>query len=160
MDVGKLNYIIASNTDPDSLYATGLPMQDLLNAMKERIHTNRLVLLLDACHSGAAESKDLVASNFDADAIPIGNGQLVICSSKDNQVSFESKRCQNGVFTEHLLTALRSKGKNTNMKDAFDSLRGGVEKEVLNDRGALQTPVMKSKWEGPELILSAIPAFA
>ncbi|HEY9714023.1 MAG TPA: caspase family protein, partial [Chroococcales cyanobacterium] len=154
MDVCGTNYIVTHNTDPESLYATGLPMQELTSAIKDRIHSDRIVVILDACHSGSARAtKDLtLASNFDAESIAAGVGQMVICSSKPNQVSFESKRKQNGVFTEQLLAGLRSKGEKTNMKDAFGKMKEGVESEVLADRGELQTPVMKMKWEGDDLV--------
>ncbi len=159
MDQSGANYLITYNTDPQRLYATGLPMQDLSDAIRYRVHAKRILLILDACHSGAAKaSKDLVrAHNFNADQIVQGTGQLVICSSKPDQISWESLRYPNGVFTSHLLKALRSNGDKTKLADAFTILQNGVEDEVLKDQSELQTPVIKMKWEGSALALGVVP---
>jgi len=66
-------------------------MQDLTRVIKGRVHSDRVVLILDACHSGAAEpeAKGLVrVKNVDAEAIAQGTGQLVISSSTPSQVSW------------------------------------------------------------------------
>jgi hypothetical protein len=158
MDLEGVNYLVMYNTDPDSLYATGLPLQDLTDAIKHRVHSNRVVVIIDACHSGAASpSKGLVrASNVDSNAILQGTGQLVICSSQPNQVSWESKRYANGVFTRQLIEALRSQSGKT-LSAAFQHMKDSVQDEVLQDRSELQTPVMKSKWQGNSLIITAPP---
>jgi hypothetical protein len=36
-------------------------------------------------------------------------------------------------------------------------MKDKVQDEVLKDRGELQTPVMRSKWEGNDLIVAAPP---
>ncbi len=156
-DLEGLNYLVMHNTDPDSLYATGLPLSDLAAAIKQRVHSNRVVLIIDACHSGAADTaKGLTrVGNIDSAALSQGTGQLIICSSMPNQVSWESKRYQNGVFTHQLIEALRA-GKPT-LSQAFERLKESVQTEVLQDRAELQTAVLKSKWKGNDLIISAPP---
>jgi hypothetical protein len=156
-DLEGLNYLVMHNTDPDSLYATGLPLSDLAAAIKQRVHSNRVVLIIDACHSGAADTaKGLTrVGNIDSAALSQGTGQLIICSSMPNQVSWESKRYQNGVFTHQLIEALRA-GKPT-LSQAFERLKESVQTEVLQDRSELQTAVLKSKWKGNDLIISAPP---
>lgn len=156
-DLEGLNYLVMHNTDPESLYATGLPLSDLAAAIKQRVHSNRVVLIIDACHSGAADTaKGLTrVGNIDSAALSQGTGQLIICSSMPNQVSWESKRYQNGVFTHQLIEALRA-GKPT-LSQAFERLKESVQTEVLQDRSELQTAVLKSKWKGNDLIISAPP---
>lgn len=160
VDLEGLNYLVMHDTDPNSLYATGLPLQDLAAAIKQRVHANRVVLIVDACHSGAANpAKGLVRlGNFDSQSLLAGTGQLVICSSEPSQVSWESKRYTNGVFTHQLIEALRAKGGKISLGDAFQQMQDSVQSEVLKDRGELQTPVMKSHWNGKDLILSIPPA--
>ncbi len=160
MDVGGVNYLLAHDTEPDSLYASGLPMQDLTRIIKGRVHSDRVVLILDACHSGAAEpeSKGLVrVKNVDAEAIAQGTGQLVISSSLPSQVSWESKEVPNSVFTRYLIDGLKSKGEKTTLGEAFGFMKDKVQQEVLRARGVLQTPVLKSKWQGSDIIISAPP---
>jgi hypothetical protein len=94
--------------------------------------------------------------NFDVTALA-GQGQVVISSSSVEQRSFESTRYANGVFTKHLIAALQSKGAKTTLPDAFNYLKQEVENEVRFDRRETQTPMMKSRWAGGELILTMVP---
>ena len=158
MDIGGVNYLLAHDRQVDSLYASGLPMQDLTRIIKGRVHSDRVVLVLDACHSGAAEaagSKGLYRKgNLDAEAVAQGTGQLVISSSQPSQVSWESKNYQNSVFTRCLIESLRKNGSATTLGDAFQNLKDRVQEEVLRERGVMQTPVLKTRWKGNDLRLS------
>ncbi len=157
-DLEGNNYLIAYNTDKDSLYATGIRIQDFTDMIKERVHSDRMVLCMDACHSGAAEpgSKSVYrVSNFSVDQIVQGCGQFVVCSSQPNQVSWESKEYPNGVFTHYLLEGLR---KNAKLGDACDYMKEMVQREVLKDRGELQTPVIGSHWQGEAVVLAVPPS--
>lgn len=158
-DTGTLNYLLAYDTDTDNLFATGIAMQELTNMIRERVSSKRVVVILDACHSGAAAGeKGLKRTGaFDAGSVADGTGQLVICSSSGNQSSWESKTTQNSVFTEYLLKALQLKGSDTTLKDAFEFLQDEVQRSVLRERGVLQTPVLRSKWQGNQLRLLCVP---
>ncbi len=159
LDVGGENFLVAHDSDSRNLYVTGIRFSDLAPEVKERTGCDRVVLLLDACNSGAANvgGKGLIrTSNFDISSLA-GEGQIVISSSAANQRSFESKRCTNGVFTRHLISALQKQGQNTTITEAFNYLKEQVENEVRFDRQLTQTPVMRSKWSGGELILVAVP---
>ncbi len=159
-DLEGLNYLVMHNTDPGSLYATGLPLSDLAAAVKHRVHSNRVVLIIDACHSGAADTAKGLGrvGNVDSASLAQGTGQLIICSSQPNQVSWESKRYPNGVFTHQLIEALRGQSGKITLSQAFEKLKDSVQTEVLQDRSELQTAVLKSKWSGNDLIISAPPA--
>ncbi|MBS1999499.1 MAG: tetratricopeptide repeat protein, partial [Cyanobacteria bacterium SZAS LIN-2] len=112
MDVKGENYLVVFDTKKDKLYATGISMQDLIDKIKHRVNTERVLIVLDACHSGATRegAKGLYrAQNFDSDAITQGTGQMVICSSSPDQSSWESKNYPNGVFTRQLIDALKQK---------------------------------------------------
>jgi hypothetical protein len=160
IDEGGVNYLIAHDTEVDNLYATGIPMQDLVHMIKGRVHSDRIVIFLDACHSGAttADGKGIVrVSNIDADEVVQGTGQLVISSSAPNERSWESKNDTNGVFTKHLISALSKDGAATTLGNAFAVLKQDVQAEVLRDRAQLQTPVLRSKWQGADLALALPP---
>lgn len=159
LDVGGENFLVAHDSDSRNLYVTGIRFSDLAPEVKERTGCDRVVLLLDACNSGAANvgGKGLVRTgNFDVSSLA-GEGQIIISSSAANQRSFESKRCNNGVFTKHLMVALQRQGQKTTITEAFNYLKEQVENEVRFDRQLTQTPVMRSKWTGGELILIAVP---
>lgn len=160
LDVGGVNYLVAHDTDPNDLYATGIAMQDLARIIKGRVHCDRIMLVLDACHSGvvAPSAKGMGReANVNVDAIVQGTGQLVLSSSSPEQRSWESKRYEGSVFTKHLIEGLRRNGKMTRLGEAFSYLDEETKREVLRDRGVLQSPIMKSKWEGKDLIIGAPP---
>lgn len=161
-DVKGVNYLLAHDTKVDSLYATGIAIQDLARIIKGRINTNRIVMILDACHSGSAEvagSKGLVrAANIDAAALLQGAGQIVIASSDVDQRSWEFKNKTNGVFTYFLIDSLRKAGSYGNLFEAFNAMKEQVQTEVLKERGVLQVPILKSKWSAGELNLAVPPA--
>lgn len=159
LDVAGENFLVAYDSDPKNLYVTGIRFSDLAPEIKERTGCDRVVLLLDACNSGAASvgGKGLVrTANFDVASVT-GAGQIVISSSASNQRSFESKRYKNGVFTKQLMDALQVNQQNTTLNQAFNRLKEQVENEVRFDRQLEQTPVMRSRWSGGELILLAVP---
>jgi tetratricopeptide (TPR) repeat protein len=161
LDVGGVNYLVAHDTDPNDLYATGIAMQDLARIIKARVHCDRIMLVLDACHSGsvAPSAKGMGREgNINVDQIVQGTGQLVLSSSSPEQRSWESKRYEGSVFTKYLIEGLRKNGKLTKLGEAFAYLDEETKREVLRDRGVLQSPIMKSKWEGKDLILGVTPS--
>ncbi len=164
LDLRGVNYLVAHDTAVDRLYSTGIDLQTLSNIVKTRIHCNRALIILDACHSGGAsdtnDSKGLVrTSNVDAAAIAQGTGRAVICSSSKTQSSWESKNYANGVFTKTLIDGFKAQGEKTSLTDAFKYLKTNVEAQVAAERGVLQTPVLEAgKWSGGELLLAVQPA--
>jgi uncharacterized caspase-like protein len=161
-DVAGENFIVAYDTDPNRLYSTGIRFQDLAAEVTKRTGCDRLVMLLDACHSGAAleGGKGLMrTTNFNLDDVT-GSGQLIISSSSPQQTSWESKRYANGVFTRKLIDSLETRGDKTTVSEAFKKLQDSVEQEVQFDRVTQQTPMMLSKWNGDDLELCALPAEA
>ncbi|MFA7340472.1 MAG: caspase family protein [Candidatus Obscuribacterales bacterium] len=160
IDVAGDNFLVVYDTDPMKLFSTGIRFADLAPTIKDRTSCDRVVLLLDACSSGAANvgGKGMVRTgNFDVAALA-GEGQIVISSSAADQRSFESKRYENGVFTKQLIASLQSNGSKTTLAEAFRNLKEQVENEVQFDRKQTQTPVMRSRWKGGELILISVPA--
>ncbi|MEZ4545383.1 MAG: hypothetical protein R3C24_15995 [Cyanobacteriota/Melainabacteria group bacterium] len=117
--------------------------------------------MLDACHSGVAapSSKGLHrVCNVDPDKVVQGTGQLVITSSKPSQRSrgvFQAQRqCLHQ--TSNRRAEKRRESTPISVK-LLNYLESQVQREVLRDRGLLQTPVMKSKWSGNELIIGVPP---
>ncbi len=160
MDRGSVNYLVAYDTDKTNLLGTGISLQDFAGNVKDHVGAQRVVLLMDACHSGAAVGvKGLFKElNLDAQEVAQGTGQLVICSSGGNQSSWESKRYKNGVFTHYLLEGLRHDNNQSKLADVFDFMKKNVSDEVRMDRGAKQTPALQSKWDGNPLIIGVKPA--
>jgi hypothetical protein len=84
---------------------------------------------------------------------------MVLVSSEADQISWESRKYPNGVFTRQLIDGLRLKGDRTTIGEAYEFLRSKVEEEVLRDRAEVQTPVLiKRLWRGDDLALAIKPA--
>lgn len=158
LDVRGTNYIVANDSDPDDLFVSGIEMQKILDAISRRVLSDRVLLVLDACHSGSVNpnAKGMTrVANFDAAALAQGSGQMVICSSSPDQQSWESKRYDNGVFTKQLLQGLRT---NQSINSAYDSMKNNVANEVQEDYpGMRQTPLMHSTWSGANLMIAVKP---
>ncbi|HEY9756595.1 MAG TPA: tetratricopeptide repeat protein [Oculatellaceae cyanobacterium] len=160
-DAAGINYLVAYDTDKNSLFSTGISLQAFTKTLKSRVQSDRILLVMDACHSGAATEAESGAkglfrvNNFSVDEIVQGSGQFVICSSQPNQSSWESKKYPNGVFTHYLIEGLKSQKK---LGPACEYMKDKVQREVLADRGVLQDPVVGSNWYGEDLIVSAQPS--
>ena len=159
VDKGGRNYIVAYDTDASKLYATGVDMDELYKRIREGVKTDRALIVLDTCYSGAGVpgSRGLHrGDNFDANEVAQGCGQLVISSSSPNERSWESRVSPNGVFTKYLVETLKEK-KGSDLKTAFAEVQKKVEWEVKSVFGEKQTPQLGGNWEGKELILSLPP---
>lgn len=78
MVVGISEFAMPSLNLKEKLFTTGIPIQHLAEPIRERVHSKRVLIVLDACHSGAAsgESKGLQrTANVDASAFAQGTGQ-------------------------------------------------------------------------------------
>lgn len=157
-DIRGVNYIVAYDTRVQRLFATGLEMKQLLRMIKERVHTNRIVLVLDTCYSGAGgeSHKGLTRSNVDSQGVAQGIGSLVICSSSPDQRSWESDELKNSYFTKHFIDSLKA-APNATLDHAFNDMKQKVQQSVLKDKGEVQTPVLSGSFSGPPLQLGLKP---
>jgi uncharacterized caspase-like protein len=150
------NFVVPYEGNIENIILTGIPMQWLTAGLKGLVHCDRMVVLLDVCHGGAAmdNGKNLERNRgIDPADFSIGEGEVVLASSSATQTSWESMAYQNGVFTRRLIEGLRQKGDRTTMDDAFTYMRAKVEEEVLRDRAAVQTPIMEKNWQGEDVFL-------
>jgi hypothetical protein len=79
--VAGVNMLVAYDTNIQNQLATGIPMEWLTQIIKDQVHCDRVVLILDVCHSGAAQtaSKGLPRRfDFNPDQVGVGSGQLVL----------------------------------------------------------------------------------
>src|SRR5262245_55702358 len=79
--------------------------------LTERLHTikaDRLVVLLDTCHSGGIEVEAGVTEST-VSAMVGGNARFILAATRPDVPALESSTMRNGIFTTHLLEALRGK---------------------------------------------------
>jgi Caspase domain len=158
---GLAKYLIPSDADPDDLFSTALPMDDL-QTIFGRIEAERVVMFLDACYSGAAglggrtfASKKTRASGVDdmfLERLTRSKGRAIITASRPAEVSIELPELGHGIFTYYLTEGLRGAGDlNRDGIVSLQELYEYIEQQVVRKSRAVggnQHPVMKGELEG------------
>jgi uncharacterized caspase-like protein len=156
---GLAKYLIPADADPDDLYSTALPM-DEMQTIFSRVEAERMVVFLDACYSGAAggrtfSSKRTRATNVDdqfLERLTRSKGRAIITASRTSEVSIELAELGHGIFTYYLVEGL--KGAADLNKDGIvtvQELYEYLEQQVATKSrsvGGNQHPVMKGEMEG------------
>jgi hypothetical protein len=119
------NYLIPVDTKLNAIKDTAIT-SDELTAKLRAITAERLVVLLDACHSGGTgDTKDITAKDLDPnepvlkggldqslyDRLSEGAGRAIVASSKSSEVSYVLPNATNSLFTQTLLEALNGKAR-------------------------------------------------
>lgn len=110
-DDGKL-YLAMTNTLRDNLLFTGLPAEQVDQAMESCVSRQK-VLVLDCCYSGAFPAGRVAKADTAVHALERfqGRGRTVLTASDATQYSFEGDqphgRAVQSVFTHHLVAGLR-----------------------------------------------------
>jgi Caspase domain len=174
VDTADVNYIITHDTeigpgqnpDPDTLYATALPMVDISNAIATRVKARRAAIFLDTCYSGNAASKNvkLIApgiansspSAATLDHIKQGAGRMVFAASGTEQESLESEALKHGLFTYFLVEALRTQGGSAPLSKIFDYTQKHVAERAASEFRQYhlqQNPVMSRSEDDTDFAL-------
>jgi hypothetical protein len=109
-ELGQL-YFAARNTRVDRLPSTGVSAE-FLNQQMSRSWSNRIVLLLDCCYSGAFASGNKGANAVDLGERFNGRGRVVLTASSAMEYAFETGEILGegsaSVFTSALVEGLRT----------------------------------------------------
>jgi len=151
-------YLCAYDCALDNVYGTCVSMQSLMNTLRHDVQSDRILLVLQACYSGAAQltsgAKALFSGyNIDLDKVALGKGYVILSSSAPDE------RTWGDAFSRHLIAALREQNGMTPLRTAFEKARDQTADETANAgvRYSRQTPVMKSDWSGNDLVLGTPP---
>jgi len=156
---GLSKYLIPRDGDPDSLYTTALPM-DEIQRIFSRVQAERIVMLLDTCYSGTAGGRTFARASTRATGIDDqflerltrSRGRVIITASGPNEVALELPELGHGVFTYFVLEGLRGKAdRNTDGLVTVSELYEYVEDQVdatARRAGGRQRPLMKGEIEG------------
>jgi uncharacterized caspase-like protein len=156
---GLAKYLIPSDADPDDLYSSALPM-DELQTVFGRIEAERVVAFLDACYSGAAGGRTFGSGRTRSgsmddlflERLTRSRGRVIITASRPTELSVELSEFGHGIFTYYLIQGL--KGAADYNRDGIVTLQelyGYVEQQVTVKARAVggnQHPVMKGELEG------------
>jgi hypothetical protein len=161
--------LVPLDADPDDLFATALPMADV-DTIFRRIEAERVVVFLDTCYSGAAAAGGRTFAPARPRAAPVddgflgrltrGKGRAIITAARPAEVSLELPELGHGVFTYHLLRALRGAADlDGDGVVALQELYAYLDREVTRAAraaGGNQHPVMRGELEGT-LPLARVP---
>jgi hypothetical protein len=107
--------LLPVDCDPANIMTTVLRESEFSTALT-RIKAQRLVVFIDACHSGEAGSfkalgdlwvPNLGFSEKSLDRLAQGTGRVLIASSRASETSLVLRGAANSLFTQHLIDALR-----------------------------------------------------
>ncbi len=137
-------YMSTSATDVGDIAGTSVAWSEVAAILAKA--KARVLVFLDACHSGTAGT-DYFASNDDAAAgvlARIPSGLVVFSASKGRQLSLEISGAGGGVFTNAVADVIARKRQtfDTNRNGAIEisELYAGVKLKVVGQTGGRQTP--------------------
>jgi hypothetical protein len=101
------HYLITYKSERNKLVSTALP-HETLQITLNGLTTDKMVVFIDACHSGAIAVADAKgAFKYNPESLGSGQGRYIISSCTAGQKSWEWKERQGGIFTSHLLELLK-----------------------------------------------------
>lgn len=148
-------YLCAYDCALDNIFGTCISINDLMQTIRKNVKAERILLVIEAAHSGAAEISQSSQgtsrpTRVDPDNTVTGSGFIIISSSEPDQMSWSN------IFSTNLTAALKEKNGLIPLGEAFDKTRAKTEADTDSGRyTAKQTPVMKADWKGKDLIIGA-----
>jgi hypothetical protein len=156
---GLAKYLVPSDADGGDLYSTALPM-DEFQTIFDRLEAERVVVFLDACHSGAAGGRTFASKRTRAgrvddlflERLARSRGRAIVTAARSNEVSIELPELGHGLFTYYLLQGLRGAGDLdrdgiVSLQELYQYLDQEVSRKSRSS-GGNQHPVMKGEVEG------------
>jgi len=144
-------------TTPAILAKQALPLAEVERQMRES-QASRLVLTLDACHTGVEIGRDLADPEFIRNAYELAEGFALIAASTAQQRAQEWKEKEHGVFTYYLLEGLSGQadrdGKRfVTVDDLKTHVLDGLRRWNVEHGGLAQEPTARSEGLG-DIILA------
>ncbi len=142
----------------DNIATTCLSDDELSTALKQ-IRAKRILVILDACHSGGAanlksvpvnkQTSNLRYSEKSMKLLSEGQGRVIMASSRETEVSYILPGDNNSVFTKHLLNAMQGQCVTTGdgvirVFDLFNHVSMKVNSDVVHRCGEEQHPQFKA----------------
>lgn len=149
-DSGR-GYILPCNTDIEALSASAVDNADFIDTL-DRMKAQRIVTILDACHSGSIQraggSAPPLSGQFYG-GYGGGKGRVFLASASANQKAWEDARLGHGVFTEYVKRGFSGEGdRNRDGAVTFIELAGYVTEKVsawAKANGKEQDPMIQAE---------------
>jgi uncharacterized caspase-like protein len=142
----EAKYLVLYDTDPDKLFATGLPLDELTRRL-DLVKANVQVVILEACYAGAVGQEVLKGTpTADLEIHPryiqeMGQrgGRVILSASSGRQIAIGSEEVKGGLFTHYLLNAWSEAGNKRLIADCFEKVWDDVRR-AANQLGSSQEP--------------------
>ena len=149
--------LITRETRAPTLAKKALPLTDVEKQMRAS-KARRLVLTLDACHTGVEMGRNLSDPQFIRNAYDLAEGFALIAASTAQQVAQEWSEKEHGVFSYYLLEGLSGKadraGKHlVTVDDLKTHVLDGLRRWNVEHGGLLQEPTARTEGMG-DIILA------
>jgi hypothetical protein len=156
---GLSKYLVPIDADPDDLYSTALPMDEMQNVLA-RIEAERVTVFLDACYSGATGGRTFASTktrtvNVDdifLERLTRSKGRAIVTASRPSELSIELPALGHGVFTYYLVRGLQGSADLdrdgiVSLQELYEYLAQEVSKKSRSV-GGNQHPMLKGELEG------------
>ena len=163
---GLAKYLIPRDADPESLFVTGLAMDDVETIFK-RLESERVVFAIDTCFSGSAGGRTFtkqatrsghMTSEF-LERLSRSRGRVVISAAGPNELALEIPELKHGLFTHFLLRGLEgaadaNRDRIVTVNELFNWVQAKVS-DYARQRNGKQTPALSGAVH--DLPLIALP---
>ena len=156
---GLSKYLVPADADPDDLYSTALPMDEMQNVLA-RIEAERVTVFLDACYSGAAGGRTFASTktrtvNVDdifLERLTRSKGRAIVTASRPSELSVELPELGHGIFTYYLVRGLEgyadlNRDGIVSLQELYEYLTQEVGRKS-RAVGGNQHPMLKGELEG------------
>jgi hypothetical protein len=156
---GLSKYLVPIDADPDDLYSTAMPMDEMQNVLA-RIEAERVTVFLDACYSGAAGGRTFASTKTRAvnvddlflERLTRSKGRAIVTASRPSELSIELADLGHGVFTYYLVRGLQgsadlNRDGIVSLQELYEYLAQEVSRKSRSV-GGNQHPMMKGELEG------------
>ncbi len=161
-------YLVPHDGRASDLDGTAI-RDDVLEELVGQLPAKKVVVLLDACHSGGLGDQRVKGFANPADRtaptsrtfMESSEGRVVMAASRPDQVSVEDDQVQHGVFTHFLLEALGGKADfdrdgTVTVLETYQYVSSEVRAYTTRTHGFEQRPVLEVRGMSRELILAAL----
>jgi len=147
LDGGNMGFLIPVDGDPDQLYLTGIPMDELKRVSKWS-NSKHMLFLVDACYGGlAAMNTRSISSDTPGyiDKIVQDYSRQIITAGGTDEKVMEKDEWEHSAFTKNIISGLKEKKADLN-SDGFitgEELGMYVKEGVTVDTDNYQTPQVR-----------------
>ena len=126
---------------------TGYSVTELYNELGS-LNAKSVVVLLDACFSGAKRDGGMIASARGVaiktkQAVPKGN-MVILSAAQGDETAYPYKEQGHGLFTYFLLKKLNESKGDVTLGELADYITSNVKKTSIVENGKLQTPTVNA----------------